>query len=302
MTDRLPAPSTVPDAAADLAGETASGVGDADVVNVLVAGPRHRTAGPAGVSVDEIELDDGAYRGPTSGALGRLAAATAALHEGNGVCLHYPDPEFGAPGPWLVVEPLAGRLATVARGRATVTVEMAPPAGHLDARLRGCSDRLTAVIEAARPRHEHYPVERDELGAFTRGLTAVELEHVSVGAEFTATLGALTTPHTRPGGLEERFRAVEGVERVDVDVETAVEDASPSTRLRAAVEDAAAAVVGDWSYEWLARPTAFGEVPSGDKMALGTGEPSAGRFDRAAFETGRELLVEAVANLERDGP
>lgn len=298
MTSRLPPPSTVPDAAADLAGRTASGIDDRAVVNVLVAGSRRRTAGPIG----ETELKDGTYRGPTAGALGRLATATAALEEVDGACLHYPDPEFAAHGPWLVVEPLAGRIATVARGRALVTLELDPPTGHLDARLRGWRDRLTAVIEAARPRHEHYPVERDERGTFTCGLTTVEPEHVSLGEAFTATLVALTTPRTSPEALEQRFRAVEGVQRVDCAVERTVEDASPAARLRAAVEDAADAVIGDWSYEWLARPTVFGEVSSDNKIALGTGEPTAGRFESTAFETGRELLVESVTNLEREHP
>lgn len=301
MTDQLPAPSTVPDAAADLAAETAGWVGDPEVVNVLVAGPRQPAAGPAGVSVDGIELDDGAYGGPASGAIGRLAAATAALDEGSGACLHYPDPDLSARGPWLIVEPLGGQLATVARGRATVAVKIDPPTGHLDARLRGYRGTLEGVIDAARPRHEHYPVDRDELGVFTRGLTAIELDHVTAVDEFTATFGALTTPHTRAAELRERFRAVESVERVDVDIETAVEESAPSTRLRSAVEDAAAAVMGDWSYEWLTRPTVFAEVSSRDKMAVGTGDPSADHFDFLAFETGRDLLIEALANLERDG-
>lgn len=300
MSERLPAPSAVPSAAADLARETSVGVDDAGVANVLVAGTRHPAGRTADNTDDVFEREDGGYQGPAAGTFGRLAAAVAAIEERAGACLHYPDPDATAPGPWLVVEPLGGRLATVAKGRATVTVEMERPIGHLDARLRSGRDRLGSVIEAARPRHEHYPVERDELGAFTRGLVEFELEHVALDDEFTATFGALTTPRSGPDQLRDRFDAVDGVDAVEVSVETEVAHAEPSTRLREAVEDAAAAVVGDWSYEWLPRPTAFGAVSSDDKMALGTGDPNEDRFDLEAFETGRDLLTEAVGYLMGD--
>lgn len=300
MSDRLPAPSTVPGAAADLARETSDGVEDAGVANVLVAGTRHLAGRTADGTDDVIEREDGGYQGAASGAFGRLAAAVAGVEEQTAACLHYPDPDATAPGPWLVVEPLGGRLATVAKGLATVTVEMERPTGHLDARLRSGRDHIDRVIEAARPRHQLYPVERDELGTFTRGLVEFELEHVAVDGEFTATFGARTTPRSAPAQLRDRFRDVEGVEAVEASVVTDVEHAEPSTRLRQAVEDAAAAVVGDWSYEWLPGPTAFGAVSSDDKIALGTGDPNDDRFDLEAFETGRDLLTEAIGSLERD--
>jgi hypothetical protein len=300
VNGRLRAPAAVKDVAADLARETAGRVDDPRVANVLVAGTRELAEGPIEDTDDGIEREDGEYHGPASGALGRLAAAVAAIEGQTGACLHYPDPVAAAPGPWLVVEPLGGRLATVAKGRTTVTVELERPTGHLDARLRAGRDRLDSVIEAARPRHQHYPVERDELGTFTRGLVEFELEHIATDDGFTVTLGALTVPRSGPDRLRDRFRDVEGVESVDVSVETEVEHAEPSTRLRQAVEDAAAAVVGDWSYEWLPAPTAFGSVSSDDRMALGTGDPSDDRFDREAFETGRDLLTEAIGNLGGD--
>lgn len=300
MNGRLPAPSAVPEAAADLARETSDGVDDASVTNVLVAGTRDLAERTVEDTENVIEREDGGYEGATSGAIGRLAAAIAGVEEQAGASLHYPDPDATAPGPWLVVEPLGGRLATVAKGRATVTVEMERPTGHLDARLRSGRDRLDSVIEAARPRHEHYPVERDELGTFTRGLLEFELEQVAVDDDFTATFGALTAPRSGPDQLRDRFHAVEGVDAVEVSVETEVEHAEPSTRLRQAVEDAAAAIVGDWNYEWLPGPTAFGSVSSDEKIALGTGGPNDDRFDLEAFETGRDLLAEAIGNLERD--
>lgn len=300
MSDGLPAPSAIPGAAADLARETSGGVDDASVANVLVADTRHLAGWPADGPDDVIEREDGGYRGPASGAFGRLAAAVAGIEEQTGACLHYPDPDAAAPGPWLVIEPLAGRLATVAKGRATVTVEMERPTGHLDAKLRSDRGRIDRVIEAARPRHQHYPVERDERGTFTRGLVEFELEHVAVDDGFSATFGALTTPRSGPDQLRDRFRDVEGVEAVEVSVMTDIERARPSTRLRQAVEDAAAAVVGDWSYEWLPGPTAFGAVSSDDKIAIGPGDPNDDRFDLEAFETGRDLLTEAIGNLERD--
>lgn len=300
MSGRLPAPSAVPGTAADLARETAGGVDDPEVANVLVAGTRQFAERSAEDATDLIEREDGGYHGPASGALGRLAAAVAGVEEPTGTCLHYPDPNASAPGPWLVVEPLGGRLATVAKGCATVTVELERPTGHLDARLRTGRDRLEGVIEAARPRHEHYPVEHDELGTFTRGLVEFELERVSVDEGFTVSFGALTTPRTEPDELRDRFRDVDGVEAVGVSVGTEVEHADPSPRLRKAVEEAADAVVGDWNYEWLPGPTAFGAVSSDDKIALGTGGPSDARFGQEAFETGRELLAEAIDNLERD--
>lgn len=300
MTGRLQAPAAVQGLAADLASETAAHVDDPDVANVLVAGTRQLADGPTDAPAEVIEREDGGYHGPASGALGRLAVAVAAVEAQTGACLHYPDPVAAAPGPWLVVEPLGGRLATVAKGRATVTVEMERPSGHLDARLRAGRDRLDSVIEAARPRHEHYPVERDERGTFTRGLVEFDLERIAVDDGFTVTFSALTVPRSGPDQLRNRFRDVEAVESVDVSVETEVEHAEPSARLRQAVEDAAAAVVGDWSYEWLPGPTAFGSVPSDERMALGTGNPNDDRFGREAFETGRDLLTEAIENLGRD--
>lgn len=287
----LPDPATVPAAAAETAAATEAGRADPDVVNVAVA-----DAGE--LPPDGPDVDDSGYRGPGAGRLGRLAATTAAIEAASGGCLHYPDPDLEAAGAWLVVEPLAGRLATVARGRAAVTVELTPTTGHLDARLRACADRLGAVIEAARPRHDVYPVERDEMAAFTRGLAAFELVEVSREQGFTATFDALTTPHTGPDVLRERFRDVNGVEAVTVTVEREVERSRPDPRLRRAAEAAAAAVVGDWNYEWLPHPTAFSAIPAGDKLALGTGEPGVDRFDGGAFETGRDLLVETLSTLD----
>lgn len=324
MTAALPDPRTVPDAAADAATATADRVDDPGAVNVLVAdrgapGDRDLAAVDATVAdrvgdvdrasgvdrvgdVDRAGVDrasgvdraDGAYEGPDAGTVGRLAAAAAALSDAPGGCLHYPDPDVSAPGPWLVVEPLAGRLATVARGRATVTVEVGTPDGHLDARLRTCRDRLDALLEAARPRHDTYPLDRDERAVFTRGLAAVELAGVAT-EPFTVTFDVRTTPATSTADLRARFADVAGVERTTVAVEHGVERAAPPAGLRAAAEAAAAATVGDWEYEWLPGPTAFCAVPGGGKLALGTGEPGADRFDAAAYAACRDLLRETLA-------
>lgn len=283
MSAGLPEPGSVAEAAAE--------VSDHGGVNLLVSGA-------ADAAFDAIGLDNDAYRGPASGTAGRLAAATAALDRLEGANLHYPSPDLDVPGPWIVVEPLASRLATVSRGRATVTVELVPPAGHPDARLRAVRDRLDSVIEAARPRHDVYPVDRDEFAAFTPGLPVLELRAVELDGAFSATFDALTTPDTDAEALRDRFRAVDGVERATVEVEVEVERASPSGGLREAAEAATAEVVGDWNYEWLAQPTAFARVHSADKIALGTGEPGAGRFGAEAFATCRDLLVETVTRLE----
>jgi hypothetical protein len=295
MSGGLPDPETVPDRAADLTGRTADLRADPAAVNVHVA-PVDGGFDPATVG-----LGDGGYEGPNAGDLGRLAAAVAAIEAVGGVdpeggtggaCLHHPEPSVpGADGPWLVVEPTAGRLSTVHAGRGELTVDLtAPPAG-VDAGLRATGDALAEVVDAVRPDHEHYPVERDTEGVFTRGMTTLSLAGVDAdGDGTTVRFDVSTTPDTTADAVEglvselscvrgARYEAVVGLARGD----------PPSSLLRAA-EAAAGRAVGDWEYEWYGGPTAFSDLSTASKLALGTGQPGAGVFGEEAYERCRSLL------------
>jgi len=272
----LPAPASVPDRATGVADRPGEGV------NVAVAG----IPDPAAVTATE----DG-YTGPSAGTLGRLAAAADAVDAAGGV-LHAPVPDFTAAGPWLVVEPLDGRLATVAKGTGTVTVTLSAPTGHLDARLRGLRDRVDAVFEAARPTHDRYPVDRDEFGAFTPGLTTTEPAAVTVEEDgVTVTLDVATTPATTAAAIRQQFEAPAAVQDVAVTIDQGVERATPPPALRDAAEAAVAETLGDWAYEWLPGPSLFTQVPGGQKLAVGTGHPGADTYSHEAYRQLRAILT-----------
>jgi hypothetical protein len=286
MTDRLPAPGVVPERARVVAGEPAG-----RALDLLVAGDPD----PAGVEA----VDEGrAYEGDGAGDLGRLAAAVAAA-ETRDVRLHHPEADATSAGPWLVIEPLAGRLATVHAGRGRVTVDCDRP--DPPDRPAATGGRVRALCEAASPTHEHYPVGSDREGLFTTGMTTFTLAGVDVGVDprdddvLRVEFRVATTPATAASDVRERFDVRPWVRSVRYEPVVGVERSDPPERLREAAERAVTAVLGDWEYDWFPEPTAFSRLPGGRKLALGTGLPGADRFDREAYERCRALIERTVA-------
>lgn len=298
----VPDPGTVLDRAADLAERWSGTTGNPDAVNVHVA--------PVDGGFDPATVDaaGGGYEGPNAGDLGRLAAAVEAVErveergdgttDSNGAAarLHHPEPSGTATGPWLVVEPLEGRLSTVHAGRGRLTVELVAPPPGVDAGLRATREALAEVLEAVRPEHEHYPVERDAEGVFTRGMTTFSLAGVDAGGEGTTVrFDVSTTPETRAEAVE---GLVSDLSRVGAATYEPVDDlvrSTPPAALRRAAEAAAERTVGDWEYEWYPGPTAFSRLSTGAKLALGTGRPGETAFDGTQYEGCRAMLRRTVA-------
>jgi hypothetical protein len=274
----LPAPeSVVTDAVAADA--------PAPAMNVVVADPD---------AAGDAELDGDAYVGPDAAVCGHLAAAVRVADERDDVRLHHGDVDLTAAGPWLVLAPLDGAIATVAAGTATTTVHLAAP----DARPRSVRGGLDAVLAAATATHEFYPVEDDDAGVFRTGMTTFELAAATPVADgLRVTFDTATTPATTRGGVESRFLDVDAVTAVDVTFEAGVEKSSPGAPLRAAVETAHRRHVGDAGYGWLPRPTAFARIPGGEKVALGAGTPG-DRFDGDDVATTAALVRTTVEELE----
>jgi hypothetical protein len=245
------------------------------------------------VDADAVERTDEGYRGETAGVLGRLAAALAV----GDAAVHYPEPDLTAEGPWLVLAPLSGFVATVAKGigRTVVDVDYDPRA---DTGLHAVDDRVSALLDAARPTHDHYPVAEDDAGVFTTGMTTFALDSLTVEDALTATFDVSTTPATRASDVRARFADVPGVEAVTYESVAGVERADPSPTLRRAVEDAHREVVGDCQYDWLPEPGVFGEILGGEKVAFGTGEPDATAYSREQYERCVELLESVVSSAE----
>ncbi|MEF8840747.1 MAG: hypothetical protein V5A62_03855 [Haloarculaceae archaeon] len=299
----LPEPGAVPGRAADLAAATAGASIDPGAVNV------HVGAVDGGFDPTTVQRGNtGGYEGPNAGDLGRLAAAVGAVErvdeaddgaadaDGDVACLHYPEPAGTAAGPWLVVEPLDGRLSTVHAGRGRLVVELAPPPAGVDAGLRAVRGALVDLIEAVRPEHEHYPVGRDSEGVFTRGMTTLSLAGVDTGREGTTVrFDVSTTPETRSEGVEELVSDLSGVRSATYEQVADLVRSTPPAELLRAAESAAERAVGDWEYEWYHRPTAFSRLSSSSKLALGTGRPGEETFDGEQFEGCRVMVRETVA-------
>jgi hypothetical protein len=347
----LPAPAEAAERAVRVAERTAPAATDPAAVNVHVAPvdggfdpagvERRRTdaggdgdangrgaddgRGDAGTNGDGAAGDDRhrhRYEGPNAGDLGRLAATAAAVDAvgRDRACLHHPEPTATAAGPWLVVEPLAGRLSTVHAGRGRLAVHLAPVdgTGGVDAALRGVREAVSAVVDAVRPTHERYPVAADAEGVFTRGMTTCSFAGVDVpgdagagtsgvpgGGPPTVRFDVSTTPATAASAVESRVTGLDVVRSARFEPTVGVARGDPPATLRAAAEAAAAAVRGDWEYEWFPRPTAFSRLPTTAKLALGTGRPGAGSFDDAAHRsllaTLRRTLAADAGAGERDG-
>lgn len=281
--------------AKSVATATADKVDDPSAVNVLA------THGMDRAETAAVDPDLPGYSGVAAGAIGRLHAATTAVEVAEQACLHHPSPDHAAAGPWLVVEPLGGHLSTVHRGSATVSVTCRPVEGGVDTQLRETRDRLETVIEAARPSHEYYPVHRDDLGAFTTGMTTFSLRGVEMaGRRPTITFDVATTPVTERTDVVSRFEALEAVTSVSYEVGRPVAEADPKQEFVRPVETASATVLGDWAYEWGPVPTAFSDIPSPQKIAMGTGTPDDEECDQETVEDCRLLLSESLDALEGD--
>jgi len=256
-------------------------------VNLVVAGA---------VDAERVKRDEDGYVGESAGVVGRLAAALGVEAD---VAVHYPEPEFTADGPWLVLAPLSGFVSTVATGvgRATVTLERDASDGPP---LDGLDERIAGMAEAVRPDHDSYPVDSDDRGVFTTGMTTFALDSLSVDEALTATFHVSTTPGTRPSDVKARFADLTGVESVEYESVVGVERTAPSRSLREAVEAAHRDVRGDCEYEWLPDPGVFAEIPGAEKLALGTGAPGSRAFSRDQYETCVELLDSTLSNLEVD--
>ena len=275
----LPAPETVlSDARAD-----------SDDTGVTV-----NLAFPGAIDVDRIERTTTGYAGETAGKLGRLAAGVAS--DGR---VHYLDPDFTADGPWLVLAPLSGVVSTVATGtgRAVVTLDHDATA---DKGLQRLDQRISTLLDAVRPSHDHYPVEEDTQGVFTTGMTTFDLDSTEVSENLTATFDVSTTPATDRSTIESRFESVENVEEIKYEPLVGVERADPSAHLREAVESAHRTVYGDWEYEWLPTPGMFAEIPGAEKMALGAGSLESTEFSEKQYESCLEVLQTIFSNLEVD--
>ncbi|MFC7231762.1 hypothetical protein ACFQMM_10715 [Saliphagus sp. GCM10025308] len=285
--------------------------GRSEPVNLLV-GPLDGTDPLADLEVaTDPETGEAVYRGPQAARAGLLAVAAtvAGSEEADGESnaaadttarLHYPEADLTAEGPWLVLEPLGGRLSTVVRGRARVSVDLehAPEASANYRRLETDENRLSAVLEAAKPSHPHYPIEDDRDGVFTTGMTTFSLAGVETSDErLTVVLEAATTPTTDFTEIESRFEPCTSVESVRFEHVSGVDRARPSRATRTAVEGAHRAVLGDCAYDWLAPGSPLEAVPTPDKVALGTGEPGE-PFGADAFATGTRLLEETLARME----
>jgi hypothetical protein len=254
-------------------------------------------ANNSGFNPNPVEHTEEGYVGPGADDLGRLAAAVAATQEGTN--LHYPEPDASAAGPWLVVEPLAGRLSTVHAGTGIARIALTPPAdGSIDAELIGIRDRLGNVLAAAHPTHEHYPIGEDEQATFTTGMTTFSLAGVIIEEDqVMVTFDVSATPATTTQVVEEQFGSCESVLWTAYEPRVGVERAAPPVEMREAAEAAAEAVIGDWEYEWFPKPTTFSRIPGGAKLALGASEPGTDNYVTEAHTNTVRLLRETLASF-----
>lgn len=291
----LPAPGIVIDRAEMVAEETAASAGDPAAINVLPAWLSAET--PPGHTIRE----NGTFVGPTAGDLGRLHAATSAISETGNACLHFPEADHTAAGPWLVVEPLGGRLSTVHRGAGSVRVTCDEIAGAVDASLRELSERVQGVLDAARPQHRWYPVDRDDQGVFTTGLTTFSFAQLSMeDGQPRLDFDVATTPATRADAVEDRFEQVASVSNATFEPDVPVAQSRPDADLLRAAEAVAERVVGDWAYEWGPAPTAFSHIPSPNKLAFGSGVPAAERCEETTIGECRQLLEGILTEQEEE--
>lgn len=291
----LPDPDTVAkwlaEGTIDATGET-SGRADAERPLNLLVDPQ--TTDPLS-ELDRItEEGEAKYVGEDPAAAGLLAAAATVARRSDRVRLHYPEVDRTAEGPWLVLEPLGGTLATVSTGRAAVRVTIDRETGSNYGTLSADRDRIRAVLTAARPSHDQYPVENDADAVFTRGMTTFELDTIATAdGQSTVHFEAATTPTTTADSIRDRFADEEGVAEVAVETVAGVERADPDEELRLAIERAVTETIGDYQYDWLSNGSALSRIPTSNKIAFGPGRPD-GPFDAEAHRTATTVLERTV--------
>lgn len=262
-------------------------------VNVVAADPT--------ATGDATPTDEG-YEGPDAVACGHLAAALAVREAAPGIRVHHGDVDLTSDGPWLVLAPLAGFVATVAKGTATATVTVpidGDPGSGVGSRLDGVRSTLDDVLAAARASHAYYPVD-DEQGVFRIGLTTFSFASATADGTLRVRFDVSTTPATTESAIVDRFASLGSDATVAVEFAVGVERATPSGTLRDAVEHAHRTVVGDAGYEWLPRPTVFSRLPTPEKLALGGGRTGP-RFGCDDFERTRDILQGVVDRLTEGG-
>jgi hypothetical protein len=274
-------------------------VHDADEPSRVREGVGSRTANVAVAGSPDpatVHLTDEGYVGDGAATTGLLAVAHTVAADRDDCTLQYPDPDFTADGPWLVLAPLGGFCTTVATGTGRVVVT-ADYDADADPSFETLDARISTLADAVRPTHDHYPVADDAQGVFTTGMTTFSLDSVAVDGCLEVTFQVSTTPATTRGAVEARFADIECVTAVEYDPVAGVERADPSARLRTAVERAHREVTGDAQYDWLSDGDVFARIPGCEKMAFGTGVPKSDSFSEAEYETGVALLAATLDEL-----
>ena len=263
-----------------------------------------RTDGSVNLAVESptISLDatnrDGAYHGPDAAIAGCFAAAHAVAETTDSVQYHGSDPIATANGPWVVLAPLAGHLATVSLGSGRAVVTLATPSGSVGSRLSGIRDRIEAVIEAAQPSHDDYPV-TDDRGTFTIGMTTYSFDAARThNGTLEIVFDVSVTPATTATEVEATFENIANVTAVTYTPISGVTVAAPGEEARRAVEDAIRDHMGDVEYEWLSTNGVFAHLPTPRKFALGTAPPDSA-YDEATRDRDRDLVSSVVEALGR---
>lgn len=248
-------------------------------------------------SVAVVNATGGTYHGADAAAAGCLAAATTVVDGSQNARLHHPDPTAEATGPWLVVAPLAGHLSTVAAGSGRATVSVGVSDENVHTRLGDVRDAVDAVLTAAQPSHDVYPVAEDNAGVFTTGMTTFDFNGVAETAQgVDITFDVSITPATTTDGVEATFEDIDAVTAVDYEPTDDVAVAEPTDECRERVEDAVCRVLGDAQYEWLPGPGTFSSLANETRFAFGMATPGT-PYDETTFERDVEVLTAIVETL-----
>jgi hypothetical protein len=245
----------------------------------------------------DVKRTKAGYVGKYAGEVGRLAAAVHVAVSNDDVFLHYPKPVYSVTGPWFVLEPLNGRIATVHKGRGQATVTMAyrdPQAPDTPALFKNCLQIVRAASDVS---HPIYPTRE----IFTIGMTTFTIDEVKAGSEtLTATFTVSTIPSTTAEDIEARFNAVDCVKEVDYETMTDFAHATPSATVREPVEHAHTEVLEDLVsafYVWFPEPTVFSEIPALEKIAFGMGEQGAQEFPDEQYAKTVRLLAKSIQGI-----
>lgn len=238
-----------------------------------------------------VERTDSGYEGEDAGTLGRLAAAVEI--EGGETFLHYPEPIQEVTGPWVVLEPLGGQIATIHKGRGVLFVT-AQYRHQSDDNEAGFNSGLLPVREAANPTHPIYPADR---AVFAPGLPTYRVEDIGDGSEAQYVIYNMSVPLGMSSeDIEREFTKLESVDRANFSFDVEPEEASPAEPLRTAVERAHETVVGDALYGWYSEPTRFSTLRTENKIAVGLGQQGETTFSDEQYGLMVELLSTAVEN------